>query len=114
MTPAQKRTLEWLANGETGGSSKQLAFWLGFDVHYVSGNHPYDPADFDRCLRLLDLVPEMRPHLQRMSGISKGWNAIIRHWDEIEASHLAEVGLGWTKAKSAPKTYALMKRVLND
>lgn len=42
------------------------------------------------------------------------WAALIARWDEVEASHLEEVGLGWTKAWLAPKTYALMQEILDS
>lgn len=114
MTPAQQRIIEWLANGETGLSSEAIAFWLGFDVKPKdSWNYPHDPADLDRCLRLLDRVPEMRPHLPRMAKLGRGWAALVKRWDEIEASHVAEVGVGWTKARSAPLTYKLMRSILD-
>lgn len=113
MTPAQRKTLEWLANGETGVSSKTMAFWLAFDIKMEDGCHPWDPADLDRCLRLLDRVPEMRPHLPRMAEISRVWSAMIDRWEEIERCHLDEVGLGWSKARCAPKTYELMHSIID-
>ena len=111
MTPAQQKTLEWLAKGETGTSSKTMAFFLGFDIKMKDAYHPLDPADFDRCLRLLARVPEMRPHLHRMEVLSKYWAALIRSWDAVEQCHLQEVGLGWSKARTAPLTYDLMQQV---
>jgi hypothetical protein len=112
MTSAQQRTLEWLANGETGTSSKTMAMWLAFDVQQRYGSHPLDPADFDRCLRLLAQVPEMRAQLYRMGLVSPVWAALIERWDEIEVCHLDEVGLGWTKAKMAKRTYDLMRSII--
>jgi hypothetical protein len=44
--------------------------------------------------------------------VSAQWAALAPRWDEVEASHLAEVGLGWTKARCAPKTSALMQSIL--
>ena len=41
------------------------------------------------------------------------WAALMERWDEIEACHLEEVRLGWAKAKSAPKTYDLMRSVID-
>lgn len=112
MTPAQQKTLDWLAHGETGISSKTMAFWLAFDIKMKDGCHPLDPADFDRCLRLLDAVPELRPHLANMAKVSPQWARLVKHWADVEQCHLDEVGLGWAKARSAPITYDLMQRVL--
>lgn len=112
MTPAQSAALEWLANGETGVSSETMAFWLAFEIRKGDGSYPHDPADLDRCLLLLDRVPEMRAHFHRMAEINPVWAALVENWERIEASHTAEVGLGWTKAGSAPKTYALMCSII--
>lgn len=112
LSPMQQQTIEWLANGETGISSKTMAFWLAFDIKMEDGCHPWDPADFDRCLKLLEWVPEMRTQLYRMKEISPQWAALVTRWSDIECSHLEEAGIGWWKARSAPKTYELMKSVL--
>ena len=104
----------WLITGRRGGSSDTMFSRLtGVDVLWgESGNHPYDPDDLDRCLALLYVVPELRPLLSHMSDVSPQWAALVERWDDIEAMHLDEVGLGWTKARSAPRTYALMQDVL--
>lgn len=112
-TAAQQSTLEWLANGETGLSSETMAFWLGFGIKKKDSGHPHDPDDFDRCLRLLKKVPSFRLQLHRMAKLSKAWRKLVARWDEIERQHIEEVGLGWTKGRSAPLTYTLMKTVLD-
>jgi len=112
MTSAQTRTLEWLANGKVGLSSKTMAMWLAFDILTREANYPHDPDDLDRCLLLLDRVPEMRAQLSRMALLGEVWKALVDRWDEIERTHLEEVGLGWTKARSAPRTYELMRNVI--
>jgi hypothetical protein len=77
-------------------------------------SHPHDPDDLDHCLRLLSEVPELRERLPKMASVSPEWAALIARWEEVERSHLEEVGLGWTKAKSAPKTYDLMREVIDS
>lgn len=114
MTPAQQRTAQWLAEGEVGASSRAMALYIAFDVKAKHSSPPYDPADFDRCLRYLEMVPEARPHIYRMADLSPQWAAIAKHWDEIERSHLDEVGLGWSKGRIASRTYDLMKSVLRS
>lgn len=113
MTPTQIATIDWLANGKTGLSSEAMAYWLAFGQRRGRIDHPHDPADFDRCLRLLAHAPALREHLPRMAELSTTWAALVHHWAAIEASHLEEVGLGWTKARSAPRTYELMQRILH-
>ena len=113
MTETQKQVIEWLALGEVGLSSRCLALWLGFGQLVLPHEcfEPADPGDLDRCLRLLAWAPGLRPMLPRMAEVSPAWAALVARWDEVEASHLAEVGLGWSKGRSAPKTLKLMESI---
>ena len=106
---------DWLAGGERGVSSDSIVQHLtgipaargwGIDI-------PHDPSDFDRCLQLLEAVPALRLMLPEMATASPMWAALIERWAEIEACHLDEVGLRWTKGKSAPKTYEIMRSVID-
>ena len=105
---------QWLANGKRGISSETMVQHLtGVDVlgdWHMS--HPHDPDDLDRCLQLLEAVPALRQMLPKMATASPAWAALVAHWDDVEQCHLEEVGLRWTKACTAPKTYALMESVL--
>jgi len=112
VTETQKQVVQWLATGHVGSSSKCMAMWLAFGVR-AETYAPADPDDLDRCLKLLDKAPGLRPLIPKMAGVSKDWDALVSRWDEVEASHLAEVGLGWTKARSAPKTYNLMRKIMD-
>lgn len=108
--------MSWLASGRRGISSNSIVQHLtgletlrdgrGIDI-------PHDPDDLDRCLQLLEAVPLLRVMLPGMATASPVWAALIERWAEIEASHLEEVGLRWTKAKRAPKTYDLMRSVID-
>ncbi len=111
MDETQKQVVKWLATGRVGSSSKCMAMWLAFGER-AEPAHPYDPDDLDRCLKLLAKAPGLRPLIPKMAEITPGWAALVPRWDEVEASHLEEVGLGWTKAQSAPKTYELMASIL--
>jgi hypothetical protein len=116
QTPAlSEAATKWLAHGSRGISSNTMFSVLtGVDaLRDWRPSHPHDPADFDRCLRLLAEVPELRHKLPKMAEQSPEWAALVERWDEIEQSHLNEVGLGWTKASSAPATYELMRGVLD-
>lgn len=106
--------VEWLAGGSRGISSNTIVQHLvGLAAcKGYSTSHPHDPDDLDRCLQLLAAVPLLRVCLPYMSSCSVEWSALVAKWEEIEASHLDEVGLGWKKAHSAPKTYALMRSVI--
>lgn len=107
--------IEWLSGGRRGMSSNTMVQHLvGLPACGDSGkSHPYDPDDLDRCLKLLAAVPLLRVCLPYMATCSPEWEALVARWEEIEASHLEEVGLGWSKARSAPKTYGLMRSVLD-
>lgn len=116
LTPAG--LVQWLAGGPRGVSSntmvQHLTGWPALSGRWDGkGDVPHDPDDLDRCLQLLEAVPLLRVMLPQMATHSPQWAAMVQHWAEIEASHLDEVGLRWTKARSAPKTYALMRKVLD-
>jgi UTP:GlnB (protein PII) uridylyltransferase len=112
LTEMQRRTVWWLANGHVGMSSKTMALWLAFGEPTQDRSHPHDPDDLDRCLYLLKAVPQLRQVLPRMAEVSPVWAALVARWDDIERSFLDEVGLGWSHGHSAPKTYRLMREVI--
>lgn len=114
MDATQDAVVSWLANGETGTSSKCMAMWLAFGKRTSDafGAYPYDPDDMDRCLKLLHIAPGLRELLPKMAEMNKTWAALVERWDEIEEMQMDEIGLGWTKARSAPRTYALMQEVI--
>ncbi len=113
MSDTREHVARWFAHGEVGASSKTMALYLAFSERYKRAMAPADPADFDRCLRLLAAAPGLRKQLPRMAEVSDEWAALVARWDDIERSHLNEVGLGWTKARSAPRTYKLMRDILD-
>lgn len=112
MNETQKQVVKWLATGRVGLSSNCMAMWLAFGERTMGCFCPADPDDLDRCLKLLEVAPGLRPLIPNMAVVSKDWAALSPRWAEVEASHLDEVGLGWTKASSAPKTYELMRSIL--
>jgi hypothetical protein len=108
--------IAWLANGRRGVSSNTI-FTVLTGVDALAGSqasHPHDPSDLDRCLCLLDAVPRLHLEIHKMAHVSPEWAALVARWADITKSHIEEVGLGWTKAKTAPKTYALMRSILES
>lgn len=99
----------WLANGETGLSSKTIAFYLGFGIIPKWASHPEDVGDFSRCVQLLDAVPELRADILRMKGVSKVWEALSENWLELERLYEKERG----NAK-CPETYAAIRKIVDD
>lgn len=110
-----RKLLKWLAGPDTGLSSEAMAFcaakiqrtgsWSGIE-------HPYDPSDFNRCLLLVEQVPEVRDHFPRIAELSDEWAAIIAAWDELKEMFVDEVGLDLKKGLSAPRTYQRMQQIL--
>lgn len=114
MNEMQKGVMHWLTHGEPGLSSKTIAMWLAFGEKLEHGrNYPRDVGDFDRCLRLLAHVPELRGELHRMADLSPAWAALTANWMKIEDAFLDEVGLGKAWAKAGPKTYLLMQSIIS-
>ena len=112
-TETNDQVIRWLATGEVGLSSRCMALWLAFGVR-ARIEYPHDPDDMDRCLKLLVAAPELRDHLGRMADLGTVWAALVARWDEIEAMQMDEIGLNWVKAKSAPRTYKLMREVIDS
>jgi hypothetical protein len=82
----------WLASDRTGVSSVFMASVLGgFSRPF---GHPYDPADFGRCVGLLDAVPEFRGRVKEMAEHGKEWSALVSAWDELEALYREELPSG--------------------
>lgn len=112
MSDIKHKVLEWMATGRVGASSKAMALTACDLPNY--GDYPSDPDDLNRCLLMLEAIPEVRDHFEKIAAIGEVWGRLIERWTEIEAAFLEEVGLNWSKANSAPKTYALMKEVIAD
>ena len=104
------KILEWFANGETGISSKAMAraiAGLKRDTTWSAwGDHPSDPSDFNRCVKFLKAVPEARQHLNKVATLSKVWETLVQHWDELEK--LLEEELPNNRC---PKLYDRMKEL---
>jgi hypothetical protein len=103
---------KWLASGELGISSNTIATRLsGIDCMPKGWDrdHPHDPADFIRCQKLLDAVPEFRQRLCEMSGESPEWAGLVARWDEIQG--LIDVDLAMNLGH-APMAFSLMRDIL--
>ncbi|WP_151809307.1 hypothetical protein [Acinetobacter soli] len=108
------KAMQWLANGQTGQSSKAMMINL-LSSQSIKGasDHPWDPSDFRRCLLLLQAVPEFKEQLILMAGVSDTWAGLVERWDEIEQMLLSECfSSSDYRFTNAPKTYALMKQVI--
>lgn len=103
------KILDWLGSDHVGASSKAMA--LAAVGAKNDGSHPYDPDDLNRCILLLKRIPEIRQNMDKVAKMSGTWEKLVSRWDEVEQCFLDEAGFNWSKARSAPKTYALMKEI---
>jgi len=111
----QERSDWWAANGEIGNSSSTI--YAVFN-HGIRGklrvavtipDIPYDPDDFQRCHRLLEILPEWRANLSKVSGIYTIWEPFVREWSTMEALYAEEKPTG-----RAPKLWKLMKELVEE
>ena len=108
-----KAAVTWIISRDTGISSETIwAHMVGVEPRDRSYNYPHDPADLGRCLRLLQRIPEWRPRIGEMSARGPVWAALVARWDDLEASMVDEVGIDYSKAARAPKTYELMRSII--
>ena len=112
MSQIQTKVLNWIATGRVGASSKAMA--MAACGLPNDGSYPHDPGDLNRCLLLLESAPDVRDHFEKIAALGVVWERLIGRWADIEASFLDEVGLNWSKAREAPKTYALMREVIGE
>ncbi len=113
----ERKILQWFATGSTGVSSEAMAYAV-LDIENSRNfmNYPSDPSDFNRCLGLLEEVPDVRENLDKVALLGKEWRVLVENWDTIEKCFIDEVGLNWDKGLGlkASKTYELMKKVIDE
>lgn len=107
----EHKLIEWLLSDDTGASSRAIASHMALGKS--DGSFPWDPSDIGRCFRLLDVIPEWKNRIEEMGIYSKILVLLADKWQEIYDCMEAEVGIDWRKGRSAPKTYDLMKRVMD-
>ena len=78
-----ERLQDWDENGESGASSRYLAYCLsGLEWLRTDPAYPHDYDDLRRVILLVDRVPEFQTKMDRMVG-EKGWEKIAAQWEEI-------------------------------
>ena len=105
-----QKVATWLAGDDTGMSSKFLAK-LALGVPLPEINYPYDPSDFGRCYRFLQVLEpsDQDKVLDLASHRSAEWERLIECWDELVELYLEE----WPTGR-APKLYARMQELLKE
>lgn len=111
----EQRAAAWMRDGEVGMSSRAIHdHMLGLTPKCGYFDYPLDPDDLNRCLLLLELIPEWKPRIGEMTEHGVMWAGLAARWDEIVQCCLEEVGLNWCKGNRAPKTYLLMKQAMGE
>lgn len=113
---ATVRQLTWITDTDTGVSSKVIwATMLGVPCEPWAGNHPLDPDDLGRCLRLLSLFPEWRARLDEMAAVSPQWAALVREWPALEALWKEEGDgtLRPPRGTAMPRLYERMQEIID-
>lgn len=115
------RLMAWLICGNTGVSSKCLAATLMSNGETAklktrdAKQHPLDSSDFNRCVQLLNQVPELREHLSLMRPLSQYWEVLVDHWQELETLLNNELNdkakHGAISSSIKGSTYARMKEL---
>lgn len=101
---------EWAHGRDTGTSSLTI-------YHVMTGKPsphgdycvPWDPSDFGRCYRLLQLFPAWRERLPAVAQRFPDWAPLVREWELLTQLYEAELPNG-----VAPKLYSEMKRLLKE
>lgn len=76
----------WINSDHTGLSSLYLAKLLTSQtVTERESNFPHDAEDFDRCLKLLIAVPELKNNLHFLKNSTAEWKEIYNNWDYLES-----------------------------
>lgn len=89
---------------------------VGLSAEAIAGSgshHPHDPADLVRCVAQCDrLGIDTEDLRRRVARKSPQWARLVDEWDNLVAllRHEVETSADGT----APRTYAAMRRVIND
>lgn len=118
MPGADKSIIErgeaWLLDGQVGMSSKSIYCHMTGREPEDGYSYPCDPDDLNRCLLLLELIPEWRSRMPEMAAHGKKWAGLVSDWPTLAGCFIREVGLNWCNGKRATETYALMKKVMGE
>jgi hypothetical protein len=95
----------WFGSTQMGLSAQSIADGSG-------RNYPHDPSDLQRCINYCSGrfgTPDLR---KRMTGRSVQWDRLLPEWDRL--ADLLHHEIDTRTDHMAPRTYAEMKRVLNN
>lgn len=101
LSPASIKSLgQWFADQDTGISSEAMAtIAMGAKKSKLARfDAPHDPADFGRCYRLVQAVPELREHFPRIGRMVPAFAEILKEWDSLCALYLQDLPSGRSDA----------------
>jgi hypothetical protein len=110
------RELEWLLGPDTGTSSLTIFSVLSEKHagramvrvrHGLGPSPPWDPDDFGRCYRLLEMFPAWKERMQEVADRYPTWAKLVQDWGYLWALWEEESPSG-----ECPKLYDAMKDCL--
>ena len=98
METIQERAIYWIGNCHVGQSSKTM--WNCFmGVKDFAINYPYDPDDFSRCYKLLQIVPEWKQELHKLKPLCNEWSNLVDSWDKLTEMYELNKKNDWATSK---------------
>lgn len=77
MIEALRKPLQWIVSNDTGVSSKTIwSVIMGVEPDYA--DVPADEADYGRCIRLLQLIPQWQSRLNEVVDKYPEWKEAIK------------------------------------
>lgn len=98
--------LNWLATGDTGLSSKTIAF-ATCGIKYPDSYYPRDPSDFKRCLEMLEACPSIKD-LLCVKSLHKNWVRFVDSWDLMVEMYNEDVA---KTPGRCPRLYKFMRKL---
>jgi len=109
----EMRAIRWLCGDDTGLSSKAILNHM-MGARDADQSYPLDPSDLGRCLRMLRLFPEFKGRMVEMARYGPAWESLSKKWQELELLMINEVGIDWSKGRSARRTFEAIRRAIAD
>ena len=79
----KEKAMFWLNNGHRGMSSESMWHLFMDRPKEQRPSYPYDPDDFSRCYKLLEMVPEWKSRINELKTLSLPWSNLVDNWDEL-------------------------------
>lgn len=83
----------WISGCDTGTSSKTIFFTLTGRGTFDRPDVPYDPGDFGRCYRLLQIFPEWVGRLNEVAKRHSRWKRLVDNWKDLSGMYERDEGM---------------------